>query len=66
MAEAAFDYQQVTDLFAIAGSQRFTGSMTFHFSDGQPKDVELHWKLTFGDKVMKFIRIMRGRSPPSR
>jgi len=64
MEGSAFDYHQVTDLFAVAASNRFTGSMTFHFNDGEPKNVELHWRLTFGQQVARFVRILRGRPPP--
>jgi len=60
-----FGYHQVTDLFAVAASNRFTGSMTFHFDDGQPKNVEVHWRLSFGESVAKFLRTLRGRPPPA-
>ena len=64
MADNAFDYRQVTDLFAAAGANRFTGSMVFHFDDGQPKNVEMHWRLSFGESVARFLRILRGQPPP--
>ena len=62
--DGAFDYRQVTDLFAAAGANRFTGSMVFHFDGGQPKNVELHWRLSFGESVARFLRTLRGRPPP--
>ncbi len=64
MVDGAFDYHQMTDLFAGATANRFTGSMTFHFDQGEPKNVEVHWRLSFGESVARFIRILRGRPPP--
>lgn len=60
----AFDVHQVTDLFATASAHRFTGQMLFDWKDGEPKQVQLFWRLSFGDQLRRFIRILRGRPPP--
>lgn len=56
--------QQLADMFAIAAAHRFTGPMTLNWKDGQPHNIEWHWKLAFGEPAAGFIRIMRGQPPP--
>ena len=65
MEAAAFDYRQVTDVFAAARAARLRGSITFHFEDGNPKNMEIHWRLSFGEQVQRWVRQFLGKPPPN-